>query len=58
MTNPVATSLWDVRTAHSAVATSLGSTRKEVDVGNGQFFAIFSQLIFGEVAEWLKAALC
>src|SRR6266566_6945924 len=23
MTNPVATSLWDVRTAHSAVATSL-----------------------------------
>jgi len=23
MTNPVVTSLWDVRTAHSAVATSL-----------------------------------
>jgi hypothetical protein len=47
-----------MRTAHSAVATSVGGTRKKADVGNRHFFAIFSQPIFGEVAEWLKAALC
>jgi hypothetical protein len=34
------------------------AAQKEVDVGNPQFFAIFSEPIFGEVAEWLKAALC
>jgi hypothetical protein len=34
------------------------AAQKQVDVGNPQFFAIFSEPIFGEVAEWSKAALC
>src|SRR5438876_11788467 len=55
-TSPVATSLWDVRTAPRLHL--FDSKRKEVAVGNPQFFAIFSTPVFGEVAVWSKAALC
>jgi hypothetical protein len=31
---------------------------RKLEIGKPKFFAIFSPQIFGEVAEWLKAALC
>jgi hypothetical protein len=31
---------------------------RKLEIGKPKFFAIFSPQVFGEVAEWSKAALC
>ena len=35
-----------------------GVGNRKLEIGKLKFFAIFSPQVFGEVAEWLKAALC
>jgi hypothetical protein len=55
--------LWAVGKAASFAGEAVrfpysAGASENADVGNGQFFAIFSQPILGEVAEWSKAALC
>ena len=35
-----------------------GVANRKLEIGKRKFFAIFSAQVFGEVAEWLKAALC
>jgi hypothetical protein len=36
----------------------VGVANRKLEIGKPKFFAIFSPKVFGEVAEWLKAALC
>jgi hypothetical protein len=42
----------------SRVRDEAGVANRKLEIGKPKFFAIFSPQIFGEVAEWSKAALC
>ena len=42
----------------SRALDEVGVGNRKLEIGKPKFFAIFSSQVFGEVAEWLKAALC
>jgi hypothetical protein len=42
----------------SRTRDEVGVANRKLEIGKNRFFAIFSPQVFGEVAEWLKAALC
>jgi hypothetical protein len=42
----------------SRARDDVGVGKRKLQIGNPKFFAIFSPQVFGEVAEWSKAALC
>jgi hypothetical protein len=42
----------------SRARDEVGVASRKLEIGKPKFFAIFSPKVFGEVAEWLKAALC